>query len=221
MSAREEHIRIARSARLYRLGEPESARELWVVCHGYGQLPRRFIREFEHLASPERYIVAPEGLHRFYIDPPPAPAAKRRVGATWMTREDRETDIADYVAYLDAVVAHVQGAVPGPMRVTALGFSQGTSTVFRWAVLGATPIARLILWAGELPPDVDMAQARQRLAGTRVVVVRGRTDSYASEQAVQGELARLDQNGIPATVRVFAGAHELDSALLAEIAAER
>lgn len=219
MNIHEEHIRISRSARLCVLGEAQHARELWVVCHGYGQLARRFIRNFEEIASAERMIVAPEGLHRFYIDPPPAPAPQRRIGATWMTREDRETDIHDYVAYLDSVVAHVQGGAKAQLHITALGFSQGAATAFRWATLGGTPPQRLILWAGEVPPDSDLTHAAQRLTGTDVVVVRGRTDSYASEQALQAQLQRLQQAGIAVSVRDFAGSHEIDRALLAQIAA--
>ena len=77
---------------------------MWVVCHGYRQLARRFIREFQGIAGAERRIVAPEGLSRFYLDEEGGPhGPEARVGATWMTREDRIAEIDDYVAYLDAL----------------------------------------------------------------------------------------------------------------------
>src|ERR1051325_10016453 len=47
-----------------------------------------------------RRLVAPEGLSRFYLS---ERATERRVGASWMTREDRLAEIADYLGYLDAV----------------------------------------------------------------------------------------------------------------------
>jgi predicted esterase len=219
MKVREEHIQITRSARLCLLGDPQTASELWVVCHGYGQLVTRFIRGFESIAESHRLIVAPEGLHRFYLDPPPAPAKTRRVGATWMTREDRETDIHDYVAYLDAVVAHVQQRMRQRARIIAFGFSQGTATVFRWAALGSSPLAAVIAWAGEVPRDLDAATFCDRLRHMRVVFVRGTRDEMVSEQGLASASEWLERNDVVSEVFTFDGGHELDARLLGQIAA--
>ena len=43
-------------------------RSVWLVLHGYRQLADRFVARFEPVASPERLIMAPEGLNRFYLD---------------------------------------------------------------------------------------------------------------------------------------------------------
>src|SRR5206468_3354730 len=87
-------------------------------------------------------------------------------GASWMTREDRLHEIDDYVRYLDAVHAQVAS---GKARVTALGFSQGTATACRWAAFGSARIDRLIVWGGEVPPDLDLGDTRvkERLAQQR------------------------------------------------------
>lgn len=217
MTAREEHITIKKSARLYVLGDLETAAEVWIVCHGYGQLAGKFIDAFDGIVTTKRAVVAPEGLHRFYLDPPPAPAAERRVGATWMTREDRESDIRDNVAYLDAVAAHVVGAQVERLRV--LGFSQGCATVFRWAVLGAMQIDELILWSGEVPPDVDLTPAAQRLARTRVMVAQGVRDELALSGATQRQLQQLAAAGLAPELYEHGGGHRLDSNLLAMLAA--
>ena len=217
MSAREEHIEIARSARIFILADVEAPADVWIVCHGYGQLASRFITHFEDIATPDRSIVAPEGLHRFYLDPPPAPARKRRVGATWMTRLDRETDIRDYVAYLDQVAMRAT-AGRRDVRIRALGFSQGAATVFRWAVMGNTTIDDLILWAGEVPPDVDMQRAAERLRQTRITYVHGRQDEMLPAAIAVKQHELLDSAGLPYTVREFDGEHEMDSAVLASIA---
>ena len=74
---REDHIEVTRHARVCVLGEPETAREVWIVCHGYGQLATTFIDEFAHIASPNLCVIAPEAQYRFYLDPPPAPALRR------------------------------------------------------------------------------------------------------------------------------------------------
>src|SRR2546425_5855384 len=75
-----------RSARYFTLGSPQHAADVWLVCHGYGQLASRFLERFRPIAAERRCIVAPEGLSRFYLTESPA---ERRVGASWMTREDR------------------------------------------------------------------------------------------------------------------------------------
>jgi predicted esterase len=219
MSAREEHIAVSKSARLFLLGEPASATDIWIVCHGYGQLAGKFVQNFECIASATRLIVAPEALHRYYIDPLSVPARDRRVGATWMTREDRTHDIADYVAYLDRVADHVKTRVSQPFRLHVLGFSQGSSTVFRWAAQGNTSIDTLILWAGEVPADVDMKQAEEKLAKTKVIFITGAADKMMPPHIVQLQQDRLAQAGIAFTAKQHAGAHGMNVHMLQELAA--
>src|SRR5258705_7905505 len=93
---------VSRMARYFTIGRPD--REVWFVLHGYGQLAARFLSRFEPLDDGGRLIVAPEALSRFYLT---EDSAERRVGASWMTREDRLTEIEDYVQYLEAVYADV------------------------------------------------------------------------------------------------------------------
>ena len=139
----ERFLRVDRTARYHVLGEAATARSIWIVVHGYGQLARYFLTAFEDLAE-ERLIVAPEGLSRFYTDD-----AHQRVGATWMTREDRLHEIDDHVAYLDALVASVGQVAPG-LPVNGLRFSQGVATVTRWALRGRTRLHQLVLIADGL-----------------------------------------------------------------------
>src|SRR5712691_5295634 len=106
---REHQIAVTRTARYYTLGKPgPRTQAVWFVLHGYGQLAERFLHHFEPLDDGSRLIVAPEGLSRFYLgDPAERPSPERKVGASWMTREDRLAEIGDYVRYCDAVYAHV------------------------------------------------------------------------------------------------------------------
>src|SRR2546422_4073268 len=178
-----------RSARYFTLGSPQHAADVWLVCHGYGQLASRFLERFRPIAAERRCIVAPEGLSRFYLTESPA---ERRVGASWMTREDRLHEIDDYVRYLDALYREVLGRVEGPAaRVTALGFSQGTATVSRWAALGQSRLDHVVLWGGELPPDLDLAASRDRLRDVHFTLVYGERDEYIQRKVVDGMVARL------------------------------
>jgi predicted esterase len=219
MTAREHYLRVSKTARYYTIGSAEAARDIWIVCHGYGQLAAKFIQSFHTIAAPDRLIVAPEALHRFYLDPPPAPASQRRVGATWMTREDRLTDIADYIDYLDTLISEVLSQSPSA-RLRVLGFSQGTATVLRWAVRASRVPDQLILWAGDVPHDVEWSVAARKLAGTNIVVVRGARDELTSQAGFERSLQTLGAAGLKFQAREFSGAHHLDEKLLQHLAAE-
>jgi len=131
-----------------------------------------------------------------------------------MTREDRLHEIADYVKYLDAVYADVVGDGPPPGRVRALGFSQGAATASRWAALGAARLDELVLWGGELPPDLDLAAAAARLARLRITLVAGTEDEYITPKLLAGIQRRLTEHAIPFRTHVFEGGHEIEPGAL-------
>jgi predicted esterase len=202
---------------VYTLGDL-SAQEAWVVLHGYGQLAGRFVRQFSAIAGPERAVVAPEALNKFYVDPPRPggpPAAERKVGTTWMTREDRDAEISDYVAYLDRVRAQM---VPQAQRVTVLGFSQGVATACRWIALGSAQVQRLILWAGPVPNDLDLQLIAKRTNGMRVEIVLGDRDEFAGYRNIDAELAALREAGVDYQMVRFDGGHVIDAATLGTLA---
>lgn len=197
-------------------------RDIWFVCHGYGQLAAPFAQDFEPLANAERIIVAPEALSRFYLDSLDQSATARRVGATWMTREDREAEIADYVGYLDAVYDAVLGELPAPgARVHVLGFSQGVATVVRWLALGNARADALTLWAGGLPHDVAFDDYSERFARMTVTIVAGERDRLVGEEPLAAARARLFAAGIDHALIRFAGGHRLDDAVLRQLAGAR
>lgn len=216
----EHHLPVTRTARYYTRGAAAQAREVWFACHGYGQLARYFLRRFEPLDDGSRLLVAPEALSRFYLGDPGGSHAHARVGATWMTREDRLREIDDYLGYLDAVYREVMAAgVPPGARVVVLGFSQGVATACRWAALGQARVDELVLWAERIPPDLDLPRAAQRLRATRVRLVAGTADPSLSPGAPEEERRRLARHGIEAAVLTFPGGHELDADTLRRIAA--
>ena len=217
---KERHIRVARTARYYTLGSAgPHLREVWLVCHGYRQLARRFLPRFADLDDGTRLIVAPEGLSRFYLHDAEGRHGKEvPVGATWMTREDRENEITDYVEFLDVVLEEVTRESGGDTPLTVLGFSQGAHTVCRWVAVGEAAVARLILWGAYLPDDFDLDRGPDRLGSAEIVLVRGLLDQFISEEAHASQEARLEELGIPFKTITHAGGHELDPALLREIA---
>ena len=207
---------IPRTARYAMLGTPDAGiRDVWVVCHGYGQLAANFLMEFEPLRARHRLIVAPEGLSRFYVR-----GESGQVGASWMTREARLHEIADYVGFLDQLYSHIQALLGGPSpRLILLGFSQGTATVCRWVARGQVRPDRVVLWGGPLLPDEEMAEARERLTPFRFTLVAGTKDRYVSGDALSREVARFRSYGIACDVITFDGKHHIDAAVLRQLGA--
>ena len=218
----EHHLTVKRTARYCTLGDMHApASDVWIVCHGFAQLARTFIEEFRPMDRPGRLIVAPEALNRFYLNRDGGRAgARARVGATWMTREDRLAEIDDYVRYLDELHRELVERRGPDGRVTVLGFSQGTATVARWLVHGSAKIDRLVLWAGLLPPEIDLAgPARERLASSDLHLVHGTRDEMLKRARRRSRRSRLTRAGVRFTVLQFEGGHRLDRDTLARLGA--
>ena len=207
----ERHLEVTRTARYWTLGDPGRAREIWFVLHGYRQLARRFLKRFGPVDDGTRLIVAPEALSRFYVSSTVGRHGPSSiVGATWMTREDRDHEIADYVAYLDRLAHAITTEAPG-LPVNVLGFSQGVATATRWVVRGAVRPARLVLWGDFTPPDLDLTKAREIFADVDVITVRGAADPALSARLAEEEAMRLHGAGIRVRPVVYDGGHDIDA----------
>lgn len=218
-------FRTERTARYARLGpDPEVAaqdvRSAWVVLHGYRQLAPWFLRHFRGLDDGARLLLAPEALSRFYLgDPDGRHGPESRVGATWMTREERSSEIADYSRYLTDLSRML---IPARIDPVVLGFSQGAHTAVRWTLSAdAMPSAprAVILWGEGLPHDVN-AESLARSKAREWIFVRGDGDPSRDPQreARDAELCRV--HGVPMTVRTHPRGHSLDPELLSELADE-
>lgn len=205
------NIIVPKTARYFVLGEPgEHITTVWLVCHGYGQLASYFIRNFESLQTKNTLIVAPEGLHRFYWE-----KFSGRVVASWMTKEDREDDITDYVNYLDMVYEEVMQSLSyKAVKVVILGFSQGTATVCRWIAAKQRPLHHLVLWAGTLPPDTELSVFK----GFKIYFLAGDADEFIKQQHVEETEQLLVAHQLSYTIIRYQGRHEIEEATLLRLA---
>ena len=216
-------ITVPRTARYFTIGPTHGfPRELWIVCHGYGQLAAPFIQDFAPIDDGTRLIVAPEALSRFYLDSIPVRRTQKnpRVGATWMTREDRVAEIADQVTYLDRVAhevkRHLAGAGP---RIVVLGFSQGVATVCRWLASSDVRADQLVLWGGLIPPELKVDEWSESLQGAPITIVAGDEDEYATPKIVAAEAERLSIAGVAFSLERFHGGHVINADALVTLAA--
>lgn len=213
---KEGHLTVARTARFYTLGElGATTREVWFACHGYAQLARFFARSFTDIADESRVVIAPEALNRYYYETAPGVhAADARVSATWMTKEDREHDIGDYVAYLDALYAHVLEE-HRDVKTVALGFSQGTATVSRWAQLGVSRLDHVVLWGGSIPADIPTS--KNALRGADIIIAVGDADPFMTAARIAREEARLQEGQVGYRLLTYAGGHTIERAGLEKV----
>jgi predicted esterase len=211
-----------RTGRYATIGAQHSdARRLWFALHGYGQLAERFLRPFAAVTPADTCIVAPEGLNRFYRDAPTGDGSHlAKVGATWMTREAREDDIADTLRWLATVYEDVAASGVASGRIEAigvLGFSQGVATATRWIATGRVRVNAFVVWAGALAVDADQARLRERLREVEVTFVSGDADPFVGEEARHAAMTTLRSLQPSARAIAFAGAHALDAPTLAPI----
>ena len=210
----EHHLSVTRTARYFTLGDPATAEHVWFAIHGYGQLAASFLGYLATQSSPTRLIVAPEALSRFYLSEGKGPP-----GASWMTKEDREHEIQDYVNFLDRVSAEVRERCRAGARCYGFGFSQGVATLGRWFDRGTMKLDGYCLWAGTLPQEMDFAHHHPALAGKPVALVLGQRDKYLGQDWLESERLRLVGAGA-GEVRQFSfdGGHRLDRTVLAAVA---
>jgi len=214
MNLTTKNISVSKTARYFMLGEPsEKINSVWIVLHGFGQLAEEFIKYFKTVSNETTIIIAPEALNKFYLK-----GFSGKVGATWMTKEDRENETNDYVNYLDAVYDDViKHGLFSHAKITVLGFSQGTVTACRWITKGKSKIDRLILWGGGIPPDVDLQSSRALFNLLNLTIVIGDKDEFVAEEQIKKEIERLDENKLIYSLKRFTGGHEIRKEILHEI----
>jgi len=187
-----------------------STKFIWIACHGYGQLAQYFIKKFEVLDEHEHFVIAPEGMNRFYLN-----GFSGRVGATWMTKEDRETDIANYCRQLNAILHSIPKEQREHIRLNLFGFSQGTATISRWMEKENIKCENLILWAGKLAHEVELKKFRSQF--NKGYFLLGSEDEFSSEEDIRKYLSSISEFGVNLSFIPYKGNHAVDSELLREI----
>ena len=186
-------------------GDFEKANKLIIVLHGYGQLAEFFIRKFNEI--PEDYIVvAPEGMHRFYLN-----GTSGRVGASWMTKEDRESDITDNLNWLSKLFSELTEQKTFEKTIL-LGFSQGGATAARWFYTKKVLFDQLILWASVFPPDLERPIIQSNSNNYFVI---GTEDEYYNTEAQISEIKFYQNIGF--NTLQFEGRHDIENDTLKRI----
>jgi predicted esterase len=172
---------------------------LLVGFHGYAETAEIQMNRLEAIPGADAWtLLSVQGLHRFYR------GRSQEVVASWMTREDRETAIADNLTYVDAAIAASRITQSGGPIVYA-GFSQGVAMAFRAAVLGSRACAGVIAVCGDVPPEL-LADQKQRFPA--VLLLRGSRDEWYTEARSNADVASLRSRTENLMPLAFDGGHE-------------
>lgn len=199
------HIQVTKTARYVTLGElTEYTKEVWLVLHGYAQLAADFIQDFEVLNDGTRFIVAPEGLNKFY-----ARGFGGKPVATWMTSEDREAEIADYINYLNTLYQSLQ--IPVSCKVVVFGFSQGVATASRFIHQHQSRVDEFIIYSGEIAAELVNPISTQ-IQSKKITYVTGNNDPFITPEKHRNVYALMYQ--LNAKIIEFDGGHEVKREVL-------
>jgi dienelactone hydrolase len=157
---------------LIRTADPH---RLLIGFHGYAQNAEELFADLERIPDVESWtLAAVQGLHRFYR------SRSEVVVSSWMTRQDRETAIADNISYVQRVV----DSFGDYDHLAFVGFSQGAAMAYRAAA--AIPCDAVLILGGDLPPDVDASKLPRR-----VLIGHGTRDDWFTSAKLEADRARV------------------------------
>lgn len=182
-------------------------KNVWVVFHGIGYLSRYFLRHFNNLNPEENYIIAPQAQSKYYLN-----SEYRHVGASWLTKENTETEMGNVLRYLDEVYK-AENLEKAP-NLIILGYSQGVSIATRWVARRKIKCNRLIMHSGKVPGELN-PEDFQFLKDTKLTFIYGTEDEYLKEGIIEVEEERL-KNLFPENLEIlsFEGGHEVNNEII-------
>lgn len=201
------NIIVPKTANYYTLGDIKTAKTIWIVLHGYGYLAEFFIKKFEPIANNETCIISPEALSRFYLN-----GVSGKIGASWMTKQQREEEIIDYSNFLQLLYESVllENNSKNP-KINILGFSQGGATACRWVASKKIHCSNLILWASVFPDDVDFNIISSE---TNFTLIYGTQDEFLTEERVLVLKKQIEDSKIDCKIITFEGKHDIPKEVL-------
>ncbi len=202
-------ITVNKTAFYHSLGDVKTAKKIWFVLHGYGYLAEYFIKKFNPILNDETAIIAPEGLSKFYLN---GVGFDGRIGASWMTKDNRETEIKDYINYLNQLYhSIINENEVADVKINVVGFSQGVATASRWIANQQVKIDNFILWASSFAEDVDLQLLAEQ---AKLFTLFGDDDEYISTEKIDQYETLLKAKNIDCKFIRFAGKHTIPEQVL-------
>jgi len=127
-----------------------------------------------------------------------------------MTKEDRLTEIEDYVAYLDNLYAHIFNQVQrSKVTLITLGFSQGGATLVRWLNNRKAKTDHLVLWGTKIPNDFDFEKDKDLFDGIPCYGMIGKQDQFLTYFNMDEYQPLLNKHQITFNYHWYEGGHDI------------
>lgn len=187
-------IIVEKTTHYYTAGNPDSNKHLYLF-HGYAQNASDFLKEFEYLKD-DFFLVSIEGLSAFY-----AKGLFGNVGYSWMTKNNREEEINDYLKMTNNIITEISN---NNKSIYLLGFSQGSQAAARW--VNQYRCDMLLMCGGLVPEDCQSINSN-----TKIII--GNDDSFISQKA----LREFKTNQNQYNYHDFIGKHEVAHDIVKDI----
>ena len=185
---------------------------VWIVLHGIGYLSRYFLKYFEDLSTKENYIIAPQAPSKYYLK-----NNYRHVGASWLTKENTQSETENLISYLNAV--YEAENITKNHKLIVFGFSQGVSIASRWVAKSKIKCSQLVLYAGALPNELTPQDFKFLIQNkTRVKILIGNSDKYLTPEHIEIETRKIKSLFYnEAEQLIFEGGHEVKKELINQL----
>ena len=159
-------------------------KNVWLVFHGMSYLSRYFLKYFKGLNAEENYIIAPQAPSKSYIQP-----TFKHVGASWLTKENTQTETENIMHYIDAVLEKEN--IPSNLNFIILGYSQGVSIAMRYVAKRQLQSDKLVLMSGGIPKE--LVKDDFKFFNANVKHIYGTHDEYLDEERMRYETNRIKE----------------------------
>ena len=203
--AQHHQLKVSRTAHYSTIGKAgKHIKYVWIACHGYGQLAKRFIQKFNSIASEDTLIIAPEGLSRFYWG-----GVTGEVAASWMTKGDRLKEIEDYTNFISQLYNHFLPQVSADAKIILFGFSQGCATIMRWVMRAFPRFHSLVFWAGMIPEDLDYRPYLSYFSDKTIYFIYGTEDEFLTPPRLDFIQNFIKKQNLVVEESTFEGPHKI------------
>ena len=208
-------ISISKTGKYSQIGKcSKKINNVWIVLHGYGMLSEYFVKKFECIIDETTLVIAPEATNRFYLA-----NNYTRVGASWMTKLDKEQEISDNILFLDKLFSIIKKEIGhNNFKLNKLGFSQGGPTLVRWLMSNKLNTNSLILWGSDIPKDSLVIENKSRWNSMNLKIVIGKNDEYINEEKKQEFVGVVKSYGLKYDLIEYKGSHKIIEEELKKIA---
>lgn len=206
MDVNHHYIKTTKTARYASYGQLSAkTKYFWFALHGSKMTSEQIAYKFTDLDPEEHFIIAPEGLSRFYLK-----GFGGEVVATWMTKRDRLQEIEDFSNYLGKLYSSYAGKLPADCKKISLGFSQGGTTLYRWLHSQKVSIDHLIAYSCWIPEDIDLGKSATPTNSYKGIYTYGLQDQFLTTERIAALDQVIKNNNIEMVREPYEGDHRVN-----------